>query len=344
MFKQMGRHTVCVCACKLRCIIPLLKPSRRFMSPHSNEMSGNSRQSAPISIARVRQLFSRTERVAESQFLRREISGRMFERLALIKANPLLIVDAGCGEGEDLLPLHQLFPHASLLGIDASSAMLSKARSVVASAKSAMSRIFNAVFGRSRPAPGSAMLGCADFARLPLAASSVDLIWSNLALHWHPQPDLIFAEWRRVMRVDGLLMFSCFGPDSFRQLREAFVSVGENHAVLPFVDLHDFGDMLVDAGFSTPVMDMEILNITYSSTEKLLRDLRAIGGNPLITRRRSLWGRKQWEQLLGALERHRGPDGLINLSVEVIYGHAFRPVQTKTANGESIIKLDLKRK
>ena len=179
---------------------------------------------------------------------------------------------------------------------------------------------------------------------MPLAASSVDLIWSNLALHWHPQPDLIFAEWRRVMRVDGLLMFSCFGPDSFRQLREAFVSVGENHAVLPFVDLHDFGDMLVDAGFSTPFMDMEILNITYSSTEKLLRDLRAIGGNPLITRRRSLWARKQWEQLLGALERHRGPDGLINLSVEVIYGHAFRPVQTKTANGESIIKLDLKRK
>jgi malonyl-CoA O-methyltransferase len=47
---------------------------------------------------------------------------------------------------------------------------------------------------------------------------------------------------------------------------------------------------------------------------------------------------------MDALERQRGPDGLINLTIEVIYGHAFRPVQTKTASGESIIKFDLKRK
>ena len=313
------------------------------MSTYNNDTSVNSRHSAPISIARVRQLFSRPERVAQSQFLRREISGRMFERLALIKAQPLLMLDAGCGEGGDLLALHQAFPAASLLGIDASPAMLNKARAEAASAMSTMGRIFSSMLGRPRPAPGSAMLGCADFARLPLAAASVDLIWSNLALHWHPQPDLIFADWRRVMRTDGLLMFSCFGPDSFRQVREAFASVGENHAVLPFVDLHDFGDMLVDAGFATPVMDMEMLNITYTSAQKLLADLRSIGGNPLITRNQSLWGRKRWALFLDTLEHQRGPNGEINLSVEVIYGHAFRPVQTKTAKGESIIKLDLKR-
>lgn len=314
------------------------------MSTYTNDSSGNNRQSAPISITRVRQLFSRPERVAQSQFLRREISGRMFERLALIKANPLLVLDAGCGEGEDLLPLHQAFPSASLFAIDASTAMLNKARTEAASAMSAMRRVFSKLLGHPRPGPGSAMLGCADFAQLPLAAASVDLIWSNLALHWHPQPDQVFAEWRRVMRVDGLLMFSCFGPDTFRQLREAFASVGENHAVLPFVDLHDFGDMLVDAGFSTPVIDMEILNITYSSIDKLLADVRAMGGNPLLTYKRSLWGRKRWGLFLDALADQRGSNGEINLSAEVIYGHAFRPVQTKTAKGESIIKLDFKRK
>ena len=145
------------------------------------------------------------------------------------------------------------------------------------------------------------------------------------------------------MRVDGLLMFSCFGPDTFAQVRSAFAAAGESHAVLPFVDLHDFGDMLVDAGFATPVMDMEKINITYSSAAKMLADAQAFGGNPLTTRRRSLWGRAQWGRVLRSIEEQRGADGLLNLTVEVIYGHAFRVAQKKTASGESIVRFDLNR-
>ena len=311
------------------------------MSLHTNNALDNPRQSAPISVAKVRQLFARPQRVAESQFLRREISSRMLERLALIRINPQAMLDAGCGEGEDLLALHQAFPHAGLLGMDASPAMLKEARTQAARAMSTIERIFGNMFGRAHPVPGNAILGCADFANLPLASNSIDLVWSNLALHWHPRPDLVFAEWRRIMKVDGLLMFSCFGPDTFRELRQAFASAGEHHAVLPFVDMHDFGDLLVDAGFSTPVMDMEMLNITYTTPDKLLADVRALGGNPLTTRRHSLWGRKQWAVFRDALEAMRGSNGEISLSIEVIYGHAFRPVQTKTSNGQSIIKWDL---
>ena len=305
--------------------------------------SNDNRQSAPISLAIVRKLFARPARVAESQFLRREIAGRMFERLTLIKINPQSLLDAGCGEGDDLPALHQSFPASALLGIDASVAMLATARQRAAQSMSAMQRVITGLFGRAGAGPGSARLACADFANLPLSPGSVDLVWSNLALHWHPQPDRVFAEWRRVLRVDGLLMFSCFGPDTFQQLRAALAAVGEADAVLPFVDLHDFGDMLVDAGFATPVMDMEKLQITYSSAEKLLADVQAFGGNPLTTRRQVLSGRHRHARLLRALESLRGQDGKISLTIEVIYGHAFKPLPKKMASGESIVRFDLKR-
>jgi malonyl-CoA O-methyltransferase len=173
---------------------------------------------------------------------------------------------------------------------------------------------------------------------LPFGTNSLDLLWSNLALHWHPQPDRVFAEWRRVLRVDGLLMFSCFGPDTFIELRTAFAALDETPHTLPFVDMHDFGDQLVEAGFSTPVMDMERITVTYDNVAALLADVRALGGNPLATRRRGLIGRAAWQRMLDAFEAQRRPDGKLGLSFEVIYGHAFRPAPRTTAAGEAIVR------
>lgn len=179
-------------------------------------------------------------------------------------------------------------------------------------------------------------------------------MWSNLALHWHPQPHAVIREWARVLRTNGLLMFCCFGPDTFRELRDAFAATGLAGAadgrdggrdahVLPFVDLHDYGDMLVAAGFETPVMDMEKLTITYSAINKLLADVRAFGGNPLFNRVKSLQGRGAWQKMTDALMAMRRPDGALPLTIEVIYGHAFKPQAKVTASGESIIRFDLKR-
>jgi len=139
-------------------------------------------------------------------------------------------------------------------------------------------------------------------------------------------------------------MFSCFGPDTFKELRAAFAATDEMPHALSFVDMHDFGDMLVNVGFSTPVMDMETITVTYDSAEKLMADVRAWGGNPLLTRRRALLGRGAWRRVLQALDRLRRPDGKIPLTFEVIYGHAFRPAPRTTAAGEAIIRLDLRKK
>jgi malonyl-CoA O-methyltransferase len=315
------------------------------VAPPSSLPPSAERTSAAIDLLRVRRLFSNPPSVSESGFLRREIAGRMFERLELIKVAPSLVLDAGCGDGADLPVLRQRFGSARLVGVDASAAMIEAARASQTAAQSSMNRLLQRWLPKSANGPGiGAELACADFARLPLGTGSADLVWSNLALHWHPQPHRVFAEWRRVLRVDGLLMFSCFGPDTFKELRSAWAAAGPQPRVLPFVDMHDFGDMLIDAGFATPVMDMETVTVTYTSAQKLLQDMRAWGGNPLSTRSRGLIGRGAYRRLLDALETGRRDDGTLPLTFEIVYGHAFCPAPRTTSSGEAIIRFDRPKK
>jgi malonyl-CoA O-methyltransferase len=293
----------------------------------------SSRLSAPIDLSRVRALFARPERIAPSDFLRREIAERMHERLGLVKLIPKQVLDAGCGAGADLALLQKTYPAAQILGLDGAGAMARAARGPVAQGGA-----LNQLLTRLMPAKAGVDVLCGDYGNLPLGPNSVDLLWSNLALHWHPLPDRVFAEWRRVLRVEGLLMFSCFGPDTFSELRTAFAALDACPHTLPFVDMHDFGDQLAAAGFSTPVMDMERITVTYDTPQALLADVRALGGNPLESRRRGLIGRAAWQRMLDALEAQRRPDGKLALTFEVIYGHAFRPAPRSTAAGESIVR------
>jgi malonyl-CoA O-methyltransferase len=278
--------------------------------------------------------------------MRREVAARMQERLALVKLSPQQVLDAGCGAGSDLLALQKRFVDAQVIGLDASPAMLESARQARHAALSSLNK-FVAQWLPPTLQPTAGLrdgLLCGDFAQIPLAAQSVDLVWSNLALHWHPSPDRVFAEWRRVIRTDGLLMFSCFGPDSLKEIRSAFAAIDQTPHVLPFVDMHDFGDMLVDAGFSTPVMDMETITVTYRSVENMLAEVRAFGGNPLATARRGLIGKAAWQRGVAQLQQLARPDGTLPLTFEVIYGHAFRPAPKVTARGESIVRLDFPKK
>ncbi|PUA18229.1 methyltransferase domain-containing protein [Glaciimonas sp. PCH181] len=319
--------------------MPILSSSNTPASNGNNDAA----LSAPIDLKRVRELFAEPARVRESEFLRREISTRMHERLALVKILPQRVLDAGCGDGPDIYTLQQRFADARIVGLDASFGMLSAAQDQQKAAQSSVNRLLKKWLPIKSKGLDSDLL-CGDFAALPFARDSIDLVWSNLALHWHPQPDRVFAEWRRVLRVDGLLMFSCFGPDTFKELRSGFAAADDAPHMLPFVDMHDFGDMLVNVGFSTPVMDMETITVTYDSIEKLLAEAKAFGGNPLVTRSRALLGRAAWGRLVDTLEATRRPDGKLPLTFEIIYGHAFRPAPRKTASGESVVRWDLDKK
>jgi malonyl-CoA O-methyltransferase len=295
---------------------------------------------------RLRRIFDRRAATFdEVAFLPREIAQRMRERLDYIKVAPASVLDAGCGAGEDLPALRERFPEAPVFGADLSHGMLTRALRHDAGDTS-WRRFLPASLGKALGARGP-RFAQADFSALPFAAGAFEFIWSNLALHWHSRPDLVFPEWQRVLKVNGLLMFSTLGPDTLKELRGAYAEIEAAHGVasrkhvIDFVDMHDLGDMLVEAGFEIPVMDQETLTITYKSPESLLGDVRRWGAYPFERDAHDgALARRLHRALLAALEARRRADGTIALTFEVIYGHAWKAVPRTTAEGHGIVRLE----
>lgn len=276
----------------------------------------------------VRRLF-RTHSGSTS-FIEGEILQRMAERLDYLRIDPKHVLDSHSRPAGTWQALVERYPKARLTALSLvppppdGSALAPKTRG------RGLGRWFASKTGVSSI--------CADIASIPLRQESVDVIWSNLALHWHDEPHRVFPEWQRVLKVDGLVMFSTFGPDTLRELGAAFSGVDDYPHVIPFTDMHDFGDMLVDSGFSMPVMDMETVTLTYVSQAKLWEDVRALGGNPLRSRRRGLLSRAQALRLSEGLDRGRGADGSLRLTFEVIYGHAWKAQPRTTSDGRAILR------
>jgi malonyl-CoA O-methyltransferase len=240
----------------------------------------------------------RFERAAHSYArfsrLESEVAARMLERLDYVRLAPRRILDAGSGPPRR--DLRKRYPRAVAIALDFSPAMLAQ--------RSFWNRL-----------TGQPLRLCGDLQRIPLAEASVDLVWSNMALHWLPDPLRAFREFRRVLAPGGLVMFSTLGPDSLKELRAA---AGEAR-VHTFIDMHDLGDMLMAAGLAAPVMDMEMLTFHYPDADRLLGDLRASGQTSArADRPRGLAGRAFAERLRRALgERPKA-------SFEIVYGHAWQ--------------------
>ncbi|WP_175923539.1 methyltransferase domain-containing protein [Burkholderia latens] len=295
---------------------------------------------------RLRRIFDRRAATFDAvAFLPREIAQRMNERLEYIKVSPAAVLDAGCGPGDDLPALRARFPEAPVFGVDLSGAMLARAGAREVE-QTSWRRWLPASLGRALGQRGP-RVAQADFSVLPFAAGAFDLIWSNLALHWHSRPDTVFPEWQRVLRVNGLLMFSTLGPDTLRELRaacadaEAALGIAPGAArVIDFVDMHDLGDMLVESGFEIPVMDQEVLTVTYKTPDSLLADVRRWGAYP-FDRTVPPHAARRFRAALGdALDARRRADGTIALTFEVIYGHAWKAVPRTTAEGHGIVRIE----
>ena len=134
-------------------------------------------------------------------------------------------------------------------------------------------------------------------------------------------------------------MFSALGPDTLRELDALYRTLGWPAPAHQFTDMHDWGDMLVQAGFAEPVMDMERITLTFATPERLLQELRELGRNLSTQRDARTRGRgwlRQLHQGLRSLER----DGSIALTFEVIYGHALQPEPRHKVEGTTAITLD----
>jgi malonyl-CoA O-methyltransferase len=283
----------------------------------------------------VRRRFDRAaSSFDQAAVLHREVAARMAERLQYVKLAPQRILDLGCGTGADFARLGERYPEARRIGCDASAAMLRLAGRHTSLAGRLLPWL-------SRRSPARV---CADVLRLPFAAGSIDLVWSNLMLHWIDEPPQALREIARAMKVGGLLMFSTLGPDTLRELREAFASAGFSGQVHRFVDMHDLGDMLVEQGFAEPVMDMERIRLTYDDLAALAADLRATGSTCANRERaRGLMGREALGRVRAQYETRRA-DGRLPATFEVVYGHAWKAQPRHTEDGRAIVRFDPQRR
>ena len=264
-----------------------------------------------------RQVRNSFERAAASYdqaaVLQREVGGRMLSRLDYIKHTPDFILDAGSGTGYGTRQLRLRYPDARMLAVDIAPAMHFQARPSLSWWKQLL-----AVRGNQTS------YVCGDIEQMPLKDSCAGLVWSNLTLQWCNDINRTLAEVHRVLQAGGLFMFSTFGPDTLKELRQAFRSADNYSHINRFTDMHDIGDMLVQNGFATPVMDMEYIVLTYDDVTSVMRDLKAIGAHNVTQgRRRGLTGKISWQKGINQYETLR-IEGKLPATFEVIYGHAWK--------------------
>ncbi len=263
---------------------------------------------------------------ASSPWLHEEVASRMLDRLQWIKLQPQAWAHWGAVRGglQSHAELAKRYPDAQSFVVEDQLIGAQEATNLIAKPwwKSALSRQKKTLF----EAP---------------PAASVDMLWANMALHIAPEPQALLAEWHRALRVGGFLMFSCLGPDTAIELRDVYRQLGWPPAGHDLTDMHDWGDMLVQAGFAEPVMDMERITLTYESPARLLAELAEIGRNFHPGRFTGLRGRGFRAELEQALAKHLvlGPDGRLSLTFEVIYGHALKPQPKIKVSAQSSVSV-----
>jgi malonyl-CoA O-methyltransferase len=288
--------------------------------------------------SRVRARFERAVATyGEAAVVQREVGNRLLERFDVMRLAPQTVLDVGCGPGTHTAALAARFPEAQVVAVDQSPAMVALA---VPPERGLLARMALLASLRKRPR----LIGLvADMASLPLPREHADVVWSNFALHWANDLPALFAEWSRVLKIGGVMMFTVPGPDTLLQLRSALTRAGEvaDARVQRFTDLHDLGDMLVHAGFADPVMDMEVITLEYANATALWRDIKAQGAtNSMQNRPRGLLTPRKLRAIEAQLDAARIDDGPIRVGVEVIYGHAWKVAPKKTVEGHGIVRLD----
>lgn len=264
----------------------------------------------------IRRAFSRSAAGYDAAAaLQGEVQKRLLESLEdfavkpdpQARTEPRRILDVGSGTGHAAAALRKRWPRAQVLALDLAMPMLHQSRKQAGWWKP---------FARV----------CADARALPLAADSVDVLFSNLCLQWVEDLPAVFAGFRRVLRPGGLLLCSSFGPETLVELRDAFAQADDAPHVSRFAPMSQFADALVAAGFQDPVLDRDRFNLTYADLPALMRELRAMGAtNALQGRRHTLTGRRRFAAAGDAYDTLRDADGRLPSTWEVIYAHAWSP-------------------
>lgn len=249
----------------------------------------------------------------EHAFLQKLVRDELLGRVREFALTPRRVLDLGAGTGHGARALKQCFDRAVVVAVDFAPGMLHAAGERLGWRERLWGGRLGSRFERL----------CADACALPFASDAFDLVFSNLMLQWCDDPDAALAEIRRVLVPGGLLLFSSFGPRTLQELRGAWAAVDERPHVNEFIDMHDLGGALARAGFSEPVLDVDVHELRYATSRDLMRDLQLIGArNAARERARGLTGRHAFAKMTAHYEQLRSDDAL-PATFEVVYGAAF---------------------
>jgi malonyl-CoA O-methyltransferase len=262
----------------------------------------------------VGRALERMGRRAEAPWLHAEAARRMAERLAVIRLQPQRIVEWSGFLGASDALLAAAYPAAQRIVVEP----------------------LRSIAERTRQAHRGVDVIAAD----DLAPAAAQLVWSNMLLHASRNPPALIARWQRALAADGFVMFSCLGPGTLLELRELYRRAGWGDAMSEFVDMHDLGDMLVQAGFADPVMDQETLTLTWATPQALLAELRSLGINASPDRSPGLRTPRWRARLESALESLADETGRLRLHFELAYGHAFKGTPRARGDAPTTVSLD----
>jgi malonyl-CoA O-methyltransferase len=278
----------------------------------------------PLDPQALQTSLRRLMKAPQAPWLHTEVARRMAERLPVFRQPPRAVLDWHATLGGGRAALQAALPKAHIQSVEGQP---------VAPAAAAASR-----WVPPRWWPGARAGAALPEAAVP--AGQAGMVWANMALHFQSHPQALMRRWWQALAVDGVLMFSTLGPGTLEALRAVYRQAGWPPPMADLVDMHDLGDMLVEAGFADPVMDQETVTLTWADAAALLAELRSLGGNWSLQRFPGLRTPDWQRRLMAALASTAGPDGRPALAFELVYGHAVRPAPRPRLAPETHVGLD----
>lgn len=256
---------------------------------------------------KVKRAFSKSARsYNDAAVLQKEILFRLIDKLNVLQPELVKrLLDVGSGTGLACERLVNMYGSESYFACDFAMPMLELAQQE------------NKLINQHAV--------CGDVQALPYKESVFDIVFSASTYQWCNDIGSVFSDSYRIMNDGGLFIFSTFGPDTLRELRDCFVKVDNKPHVSSFIDMQELGDGLLACGFHAPVIESETITVEYPSPSQLLKDLQETGAtNHLENRARGLMGQASLKKMLGEYEKLVLANGKYPATYEVIYAHGWK--------------------
>lgn len=170
-----------------------------------------------------------------------------------------------------------------------------------------------------------------DEEQLPFQKDSVDLVISNLSLHWVNNLPGTFSQIMQCLKNDGVLLASIFGGDTLFELRCSLQLAelervgGISPHISPFTQVRDIGSLLTRAGFTMLTVDTDEIVVGYPSMFDLIFDLKGMGESNAARNRALHLNREKMFAAAAIYEHLYGKDGKVPATFQILYMLGWKP-------------------